>query len=449
MKPILEKTLWVLGLGIFLLLIIRSSHGSSSDSSVIEIRIWDETRSTSEDRIKSILYRSFEMEHPNIKLKRMPSPGKRTDDRVVFTIAMAGGTGPDCYGAAHFSLIPIFIDQGFCMDLTGYIKNEPQYSNLVDSIMNIASKKGKIYGVPHEAYVMTLAYRKDLFSKAGLDPQRPPQNWDEFAQYAVKLTDRPNKQYGFGILGMDFSSWHWENYVWQAGGEVTEQMPDGTCRIRFTEEPSVKAMQYYKDLRWTWNCVQPNPLQGYEDNMRDFKNGRVAMILIPAVHLYQFEILKVLKPEQIGFSTLPAGPTGIRAAQIGGAFYIINPNIPKERQDACFKFIKYMTSPETLVKRWLLLKEAKIIYPLISIYKNLAFEDVIKDIPPEWGKALTESIKNGKAEYFLKDHLNHIISDGIQLILTKQDANPKVVLEDCATRAHKEVVDRYNSKIQK
>jgi ABC-type glycerol-3-phosphate transport system substrate-binding protein len=450
LKHIVERAFWALGIVFFLFLVIRTSHGVSSDDSVIEIRIWEEARSVSENRIQGILYRGFEKEHSSIRLKRMPRPGTRTDDRVAFTIAMAGGTAPDCHDAAHFSLIPIYIDQNFCLDLTPYVKSEPQYSHLVDSFVNVASRNGRIYGIPHIAYVMSLAYRKDLFAESGLDPNKPPQNWDEFSEYAVKLTDRnsSSKRYGFAVLGMDFASWHWENYVWQAGGEVTEQMPDGTCKIRFTEEAGIKALQYYKDLRWKWNCIQPNPLQSYDDNIRDFKNGRVAMILIPAIHLYQFEILKFLKPEQIGFAPLPAGPTGKRAAQIGGAFYIINPNIPKERQDACFKFIKYMTSPETIRKRWLLLREAKIIYPNISIYKNLAFEDIIQEVPAEWGRALTESVKEGRAEYFLKDHLDILISRAIQRVLTDQDADPKKVLEECAIKAHKEIVDRYNAKVR-
>ena len=44
--------------------------------------------------------------------------------------------------------------------------------------------------VPMNFTTLLLYWNKDMFKEAGLDPNRPPQNWQEQLQYAQKLTKR-------------------------------------------------------------------------------------------------------------------------------------------------------------------------------------------------------------------------------------------------------------------
>ncbi len=414
---------------------------------IVSIKTWDAVGNSPGDYVTKTFYEEFNKKFPYIKIARNIIPGRGVDDRLAFTTSMAGGVGPDCYHQAHFPSIPIWIEQGFCENLDRYIKNDPQFKNIVKSAFAPAIKNGSIYGIPRNLYVMTLFYRKDLFKEAGLDPNKPPKNWAELAEYAQKLTKGEKRRYGFALLGQDWASWHWENFVWQAGGEVTERLPDGRCKIRFAEPPAVKALQFYKELRWKYKCIQPNPLQAISDNERDFKYGNTAMIMqspefLPAL------LQEGLSRDEIGIAPLPAGPTGIISAQIGGAFYIINPSSPQEKKDAAWKYIKFMTSKENQIKKWKMFQRAKILYPQPSFYEDLRMEDYV-DIQPEWGGAVVTSLKFGKMEYFLKDKIEPYLAKPIQAVLTNENADPKDELEKCAKIVMKEVVQPFNKEVLK
>jgi ABC-type glycerol-3-phosphate transport system substrate-binding protein len=51
--------------------------------------------------------------------------------------------------------------------------------------------KGRMWGYPQYGIdVYGLTWNKDHFKEAGLDPEKPPKTWDEFREYAKKLTKR-------------------------------------------------------------------------------------------------------------------------------------------------------------------------------------------------------------------------------------------------------------------
>ncbi|MBI2115964.1 MAG: extracellular solute-binding protein, partial [candidate division NC10 bacterium] len=52
------------------------------------------------------------------------------------------------------------------------------------------------YGIPLDTHVLGMYYNTELFEKAGLNPEKPPQTMEEFIAAAKKLTVPPN-QWGF------------------------------------------------------------------------------------------------------------------------------------------------------------------------------------------------------------------------------------------------------------
>jgi len=77
----------------------------------------------------------------------------------------------------------------------------------------IVNVKGKtnLYGIPVQTTTVALYYNTDLFRQkstelrdAGLDPSRPPRDWEEFIRYGEILTDEEKGIYGFGL---DKSFW--------------------------------------------------------------------------------------------------------------------------------------------------------------------------------------------------------------------------------------------------
>ena len=49
---------------------------------------------------------------------------------------------------------------------------------------------GHIFGLPRQAYGIGLQYNRDLFTQAGLDPDKPPTTWDEVRADAKAIADK-------------------------------------------------------------------------------------------------------------------------------------------------------------------------------------------------------------------------------------------------------------------
>jgi len=84
--------------------------------------------------------------------------------------------------------------------------------------------KTGIYALPFETDIRLLFYNKDLFVKAGLDPNRPPKTWNELWQYADKITKKDSKG-DYEVLGfnpMYAQSYFWM-YVWGNGGDFLDK----------------------------------------------------------------------------------------------------------------------------------------------------------------------------------------------------------------------------------
>ena len=112
----------------------------------------------------------MELDHDDkIELTAIP------DNQVVTKLATSvrAGDAPDLMS---FDLIymPDFMKAGFLTDLTDQLKADPNYANHVQAYKDIATYEGKIYGVGFTPDVSILVWNKELFSKAGLDPDTPP-----------------------------------------------------------------------------------------------------------------------------------------------------------------------------------------------------------------------------------------------------------------------------------
>ncbi|MCC3376542.1 extracellular solute-binding protein [Cohnella sp. REN36] len=426
-----------------------SADGSTGESGgTVEITVWDQP--TPEDPTKSLkeqLFADFDKANPNIKVTHEAMP-QGTNDREVFVTAMAGGNGPDAYHMAHFPIIGDWVGQGLALDLTPYWEGYADSGQFIDSSMAAARIDGKVYGVPNDMYVTGLFWNKKLFKAAGLDPNKPPSNWDELVSMGKQLTDSAKKQYGITLLGMEWADWWFEYYVWQAGGDLTELQTDGTVKLTFTSEPAVTALQFYKDLKWKHKIVQNNVLQSYQDNMNDIYQGRAAMSNGASGSFGDFAA-NGLDLNDIGFAPYPVGTSGKGPGQIGGAYWILNPKSSKAKQDAAWKYVTYMVSKETK-DRMLQFQSDNGIFPnLLSVRKDVDPSQFTQNVPQDLVEGVNKAASDTHLEYYLKERLTPYVVKAVQKALTDQNADPATLLQAAQDAAQKEVVDAYNASAKK
>jgi multiple sugar transport system substrate-binding protein len=162
------------------------------------------------------------------------------------------------------------------IDEVGDRYTEEMKKDILEQPMQSVMYKGKIYGTPQFLSCQTGYYNTKLFEAAGLDPNKPPATFEEFIDYAKKVSDPAKKQYGFSVswgehgnLFLSFSQW-----TQLAGGDVLDEngMPV------FNSPAGKKALQAMADgVQQGW--IDPGSAS-YSDTflaLQPFLAGTIAM----------------------------------------------------------------------------------------------------------------------------------------------------------------------------
>lgn len=125
-----------------------------------------------------------------------------------------------------------------------------EWDTLSPTFRSLSFRDGKIYGIPIGEAFTCLIVRKDLCLSAGLSPDSPPKDWQEFLYFAQKVTDfdKPVRGARFqkgqaGFVSALEAPTEWLNYLYQAGGDAARQLafcPEGH-RIEVKKETDFPA----------------------------------------------------------------------------------------------------------------------------------------------------------------------------------------------------------------
>ncbi len=193
----------------------------------------------------------------------------------------------------------------------------------------------KYVGVPLSILTLGLYYNKDLFQKAGLDPERPPRDFKEFLACAKKLTrdtdgDGKIDQWGW-MLGnsLNPNAWLWESILVSNGGSLLNK---DLTKAAFQGKPGLDALQLLIDLAYGQKVAPPE----LADPSKSFVAGKLGMTvggiwMIPA---YQ---------GKIKFGTAPLPQFGSNRPASWGSLdvYVMPKHTP-----AALAFAKWMAGPE-------------------------------------------------------------------------------------------------------
>ena len=124
------------------------------------------------------------------------------DNQMVSKLATGVGAG-DVPDLISFDLIymPDFMRAGFLTDITDSMKGDTNFVRVAKAFSDLATYKGRLYGTGFTPDVSILIYNKDLFKKAGLDPNQPPKTMAQIHDYAKKIRALGSDTYGFYFSG--------------------------------------------------------------------------------------------------------------------------------------------------------------------------------------------------------------------------------------------------------
>ncbi len=129
----------------------------------------------------------YTKEHPNISFDIAQAPFG-SDIESKLNVAYASGTSPDIIGHGILAIADR-ADRGHFMAIDEYLDSYPDKDDILPIVLNdFPEYKGKRYGLLIYPIPEPFVYRKDFFAEAGLDPETPPETWEDIAEIAPKVT---------------------------------------------------------------------------------------------------------------------------------------------------------------------------------------------------------------------------------------------------------------------
>ncbi|UOR11592.1 ABC transporter substrate-binding protein [Halobacillus amylolyticus] len=190
---------------------------------------------------------------------------------------------------------------------------------------------GSLYGVPLDIHPLMLYWNKDLFEAAGLDPNTPPKNREEFLEYAKKLTNKEKNQYGFVVPTLWPQQFIFPTIVAQNGGELYK---DG--QVNFTSDPVVEALKFQESLIEE-HGVSPADVQ-QDGEVTLFLQGKNAMHLNGPWMMKQWEDAGI----NYGVAPVPQLGTEQQAVFANSHNFVIPKGVDDAKVEGITNFLKYV-----------------------------------------------------------------------------------------------------------
>jgi multiple sugar transport system substrate-binding protein len=227
------------------------------------------------------------------------------------------------------------LDPGFDKDLQDFY---PVF--IEDSLYD-----GKLFSLPFNKSVPVIYYNKEMFQRAGLDPAKPPETWEEFVRFSRLLTrdlDGDGLPDQWGHKFTDHAT-YFECLLAQNGGALYD---DKTRTLLFDSPEGREAVEFLVNLVRQDRSADFY-LGGYEHQV-DFAAEKVAMIVASCVS-------RTFMQKQIKFAwgMAPLLSRKRRASLVYGTNIVVFARSSPEKQQAAWEFIKWFTSP-SVSARWCL-----------------------------------------------------------------------------------------------
>ncbi|MDP9842516.1 ABC transporter substrate-binding protein [Streptosporangium lutulentum] len=313
------------------------SAPSAGSAEGVTITMW--TRAATQAQSERLVA-AYNKSHKNqVKMTVIPT------DNYQPRIAAAAGAKqlPDIF-ASDVIFVPNYTSQGLFLDITDRVGALPYKDSLAPSHMKLGTMEGRQYTLPHTLDLSVWFWNKDLYEKAGLDPEKGPTTLKEFAEQATVVDEKLGKDgkvsgtFFGGNCGGCYVFTFWPS-VWASGAQVMDA--EGTTSLN--DQPAMTdVFNIYKDLYAkgvtgaTTKEEQGPTWTGF------FPKGEIGVMPMPSTTLG-------LMPKDMKIGVAPiAGPDGGESTFVGGDSVGISSTT--ENADAAWEFLSWTVSDEAQVE---------------------------------------------------------------------------------------------------
>jgi len=348
----------------------------------------------------------FERKNPDVKVNAIYA-GNYNDARIKALAALKSGKPAQL--SVMFSIdIYELIEQDAIVpfdDLVSSYEDKAWLYSFYPTLMENGVTDGKVWGIPFQRSTIVMYYNKDLFRKAGLNPNKPPNTWNELVSYGKKIKSSTNS-WGVMIPSTGYPYWMFGALTMQNN----QVLMNGDGNVTYFDHPNVVgALQFWHDLG-NKHKVMPSGTIEWGTLRKNFLEGKTAIMWHSTGNL---TTVKKNAKFDFGVAMLPASkrrgtPTG------GGNFYIFKKSSEAEKK-ASMRLIKFMTSPEQAA-HWSMATGYMGVSP--ASYQTSALTNYVKQFPPALVARDQLNYATAELSTFQTGRVRKLLDDAIQSALT-------------------------------
>ncbi len=351
---------------------VNSKENDSEGQKTIEV--WsrgNETDSHGPSLVKA--FKDYEKEN-NVKVKYQFIP--HDDAPTKWNAAFASSTAPDVMDIGIVHMMER-INLKHIVPLNDYVENWEGKDDIYPSMLDLGTYKDNIYAIAHFPDPQIFAYRKDKFEEAGLDPNSPPEDWDQMLEYAEKLTVKDdNGKVTFAGFTMPTQAARFvANIMIRQNGSLFVDEENNTPNM-VTKE-AIETFEYMNELHKYTTVFDNN-----KTDTHPLINDSGAMGYIPNGVLSNYLKNNPDMKDKFGFASNVPGKES--AAWCGVWFYTMTSQA--DDKDLAWDMISYLTSTDVLTNR---VEESG----LPATFKSVSDNFIEKN--PEINKAIMDAVEIG------------------------------------------------------
>ncbi|TYR31820.1 ABC transporter substrate-binding protein [Mesorhizobium microcysteis] len=371
----------------------------------------------------------FEAENPDVKVNPIYS-GTYSETISKALAAFRAGQPPELAVMLSVDMYTL-VDEGAVAPIERFVETDEDRAWLegfMPVFMSNSQTADQTWGVPFQRGTTVFFWNKNMFEEAGLDPDVGPQNWEEVVEFAGKLTKRDASgnatTWGMQVPSSLTSYWLLQGYVAQNEGKLFELSGDQTY---FDSPEVVEALEYWVSLAHEHKVMKPGVIE-WATNPKDFFEGKAAMITTTSGNLTN---VKNNAPFPFGVQILPEHKK--RGAPTSGGNIFIFEGVDAEKQEAAFRFTKWLTSAEQSAE-WSI--KTGYIAPREDAWETAAMKTYVEEFPEALVPREQIPFMVPELSTYENQRVARVIDDAIEASLTATKT-PAQALADAQAEAER------------
>lgn len=263
-------------------------------------------------------------------------------------LSFQSNQSPDIYRAK--SEVAPYVNKDMVIPLDEYL-TDADYEKYGDTlgIQNINMINGNIYSLPQFGNTYRLIYNKDVFERAGLDPEKPPTSMEELREYARIITEELSDE---GVYGFAMNLKNAYSAIYRSVDEVarlSDMFYYDFKKGEYNFEQYGKVTQAFADMYEDGSYFPGVESLDIDPLRAQFALGNIGMYMSGywEVAVYDSQFPTEQKWAACQLPTMSGEVKGVNAMNSAGRSFVISSQTKHPAE--AYEFIKFMTSDDYMI----------------------------------------------------------------------------------------------------